>query len=92
MESIMSKGVPIEPQPEPPKKPDSYFYVSFEGVGSVVITGIDYGHLTPFQMLALAGYLELLGKDELMQQKRQYEEQGSIARVDPEQIDLGNLS
>lgn len=50
--------------------PKSYLIVQFADIGSVLFTTKMDG-ITPLQLLALAGYLELKAKNELVQQENQ---------------------
>ena len=55
---------------EEEQTPKSYLIVQFSDVGSVLFTTKMDG-ITPLQLLALAGYLELKAKNELVQQENQ---------------------
>lgn len=56
------------------EKPKSYVMVVFEEVGSTNLNFMAEG-VTPLQLLALANYLELKGKNALIQQENAREEQ-----------------
>ena len=58
-------------QPAPPK---SYLVIQFADVGSVMFH-LDMDGVTPLQMLAIASYLELRGKNALIQQENQRAEE-----------------
>ena len=51
------------------EKPKSYFLVHFEDIGSTIITHMDFAGITPLQMTSLATWLEVKGKNELIQQE-----------------------
>lgn len=62
--------------------PKSYVVVNFADVGSVIMH-VDMNGITPLQLLALAAYFELKGKDALIRQENQRAEedaQKAIAR------------
>ena len=68
---------------EKKESPKSFFFVSFEDIGSVIMTGMNIIGITPLQMIALASWLEVKGKNELIEQEnRRLERQAeqSIAR------------
>lgn len=86
----MNKGVEINPK-KPEQKPQderSFLFVEFDGIASVATKGIEFGHLTAFQMLALSGWLEFLAKSQL--QREQQEREIAVARM--QGIDLGELT
>jgi hypothetical protein len=72
----------MDKQPEEPK---SYIFIKFEDIGSVIMNMISNG-VTPLQMLAMAHYLEVKGKNSLIQQENERLEKeaaNNIARPKP---------
>lgn len=70
------------PEPTDHQKPASYIAIQFADVGSTVFS-IDMNGVTPLQLLAIAAYLELRGKNTLVQmenQRAQEEAEKAIAR------------
>ena len=68
-----------------PQEPKSYIFIKFADIGSVVMDFIANG-VTPLQMLAMAHYLEVKGKNALIQQENERlekEEAKNIARPKP---------
>lgn len=68
--------------PQTPPEIKSYILIRFSDVGSVQFS-LDLEGVTPLQMLAIASFLELRGKNELIRlenQRVEEEAQKSIAR------------
>lgn len=79
-------GSLVMSEEESKENPKSFFFVSFEDVGSVVMTNMNFVGITPLQMIALASWLEVKGKNELIQQENkrlEMEAERNIARPPP---------
>ena len=63
------------------ERPKSFVLALFEDIGSTVIQQIQIEGLTPLQLIALAAYLELRGKNELIKQENEREEQARQQRL-----------
>jgi len=57
-----------------PQIPSSHLVVVFEALNSVNIRHMESDGISPLQLLALASYLELLGKSQLAQQIAEQQE------------------
>lgn len=53
-----------------PEKPKSFLYIEFADIGSVMFRMNTEG-ITPLQLLAIASYLEVRGKNELIKQENE---------------------
>jgi hypothetical protein len=67
----------MDTQPETPK---SYIFIKFEDIGSVIMTFIAEG-VVPLQMLAMAHYLEVMGKNELIKQENERLEKEAATNI-----------
>lgn len=76
--------------PEEQAKERSLFFAEFESLGSVNIIGMEAKMVTPLQLLALSGYLEVTAKNQLLQEHRDQEENQILVASQP-QIDLNKL-
>jgi hypothetical protein len=50
------------------EKPESYLLIVFEGINSVNIKTLTSEGVSPLQLMAIASYLEILGKNQVVTQ------------------------
>ncbi len=59
----------------------SFIVVEFEGPGSVNVIKLNVQNVTPLQMIAFAGYLELAGKSQLAEAYSEAEKQQEATKL-----------
>lgn len=74
----MSKGIELREANQEQPQEESHFTVVFTEPGSALFT-FHPVNVTPMQLLALAGWLEVMAKDAIVQQNRQVEQMSKVS-------------